>query len=347
MAAVGVLKYAIDLLSGDVPPPIKNTQVSEGITTIQKFGLELNDGSIKNWKDTKDAITKMDNAYRTLYGKSVFSSAYQTDLKNFNTSWLKGKSKDVHSIADMARLFQKGINGEAVIAPSPEEYDAFFIQELNWKGEDYIFQRDHKADFDNRENPIGKAYDEVKQDIKYQVEVSDALATYKALKDDLIDPNTVYGRAEDVPHDEENTAKIHAFDSESDKGLVGKLLTFLKNNPTRFNASTVSKAIENENLFMKMVHDRWDEPSINKAIREGDASGAFKNFFGEGVSYVEDTVTDGVDDIMGSDLNPVKPFWDLLKDLWENAGSYIEYVFIFIVVIALIWIAGEIKYVAT
>jgi hypothetical protein len=98
---------------------------------------------------------------------------------------------------------------------------------------------------------------------------------------------------------------------------------------------------------MKMVHDRWDEPSINKAIREGDASGAFKNFFGEGVSYVEDTVTDGVDDIMGSDLNPVKPFWDLLKDLWENAGSYIEYVFIFIVVIALIWIAGEIKYVAT
>jgi hypothetical protein len=164
---------------------------------------------------------------------------------------------------------------------------------------------------------------------------------------EIIDPNLVGGVAENVPHTPEYTNKLNSFLNSDKEGLVGKILAFIKSHPDKFNANTVRSAITNQQTFMKQVQQKWNEGTITKSILEGDPGGALGEMGYQGVKVTEQTVVDAADTVLDSDVNPIKPFYDLLKDLWKNAGTYIEYVIAAIVVIALLFIANQIKGIAT
>lgn len=343
MAVAGLLKYGLDILSGTAAPPTSNPTEGADIATLKKFESDLESLSKENWKTVQSSIDKIDTAYKQKYGKSAFSDLYESD-------WKKVKEQLYHDLTPeqkVAAWYAQYITGKEPDFATAETKAAFFFSELQFKGEDYIFQREHRGDFDNKDNMIGKAFDEARSNWSM---VGDTFETIKAISGfdkSFIDPNSVWGKPQDVPHTQENIDKLNAFISADTGGMSSKILNFLKQHPDKFNAATVRQAFENERLFMKMVHERWDESSINKTIREGDPASIFKQLTGDGVGYVEDTVRNTADEFFESDLNPAKPFWEFFKDLWDNAGSYIEYIIIIAVVLGLLWIAGEIKYFST
>lgn len=343
MAVLGLLKYGLDILSGTQAPPVSNPTEGADIATLKKFESDLEASSKGNWQTVTNSIDKINDAYKQKYGKPAFSDLYESD-------WKKVKQQiynDLTPEQKMAAKYTEFMTGKEADYTTPEMKAEFFFSELQFKGEDYIFQREHRGDFDNKDTAVGKAFDETRSNWSIVGDTFDTIKAISGFDKSFIDPNSVWGKAEDVPHTPENIEKLNSFTSADVGGMSAKILTFLKNNPGKFNAATVRQAFENERLFMKMVHDRWDEPTINKIIREGDPVTIFEKLTGDGVGYVEDTAKTIADQVLDSDLNPTKPIYDLFKDLWENAGSYIEYIIIIAVIVALLWLAGEIKYVAT
>lgn len=342
MAVMGLLKYGLDILSGDEAPPISNPTEGRDITTLKKFESDLQNSSSENWKTVQSSIDKIDSAYKQKYGKSAFSDLYESDWKKVKQQIYNNLPQQERTAAEIV----KNLTGIEYDFVTPEQKAEFFFTELEYKGEDYIFQREHRGDFDNKDTSVGKAFDETRSNWSMIADTFDTIKAISGYDKSFIDPDSVWGKAQDVPHTQENIDKLNAFTSGDQGNLAGKILDFLKKHPNKFNAANVRKAIANEQLFVKMVQERWNEPSINKTLGDGDPWEIFKSFTGEGVGYVEDTVYNLTDDILDSDLNPAKPFWDLFKDLWENAGTYIEYIIIIVVIVALLWIAGEIKFIS-
>jgi len=347
MVAIGALKYGIDILTGDTPIPVLNPNEGSGVTTIKKFSSDLEKGSTDNWQKLNDDVNRLDQSYKGLYGKSAFSDSYQSDLKQFNSSFEKPKTNTTLNDDLISWMYDKAGIPEPKRQPTAEEQGYFFLSELYQKGEDYIFQRDHRADFDNRDTTIGRGFDDIRTDIKDTKLIADTKAQVDLLLTEIIDPNLVGGVAENVPHTPEYTNKLNSFLNSDKEGLVGKILAFIKSHPDKFNANTVRSAITNQQTFMKQVQQKWNEGTITKSILEGDPGGALGEMGYQGVKVTEQTVVDAADTVLDSDVNPIKPFYDLLKDLWKNAGTYIEYVIAAIVVIALLFIANQIKGIAT
>lgn len=336
MVAIGGLKYMIDILSGNETLPVLNTNPGQDITTLKKFSEalgqatttkfsdELYKASDQTWNQLNDDINKLDTAYRAKYGTSVFTSNYETDANKY------------FSFPGVTR--------------TPQNLGMFFLIEYYQNGTDYIFQRDHRTDFDNKDNVLGRGLDAIKTDAK---DISDPSAIWNTksqvdtLLNELIDPNLVAGHAENVPHTSEYINKLNQFESSEKGGLTEKILSFIRQHPSQFNASSVITAIKNEQKFMSDVAAKWNDPSIGKSILEGDVWGTIGGFFHSGIQWTEQTVVDGADTILDSDLNPVKPFWDLLKDLWKNAGTYIEIFIAVVAVFTLLYLAGQIKYVTS
>jgi hypothetical protein len=337
----------IGYTQGSMAPPTNGVdQFGESvqITTIKKFGNELNKAQEQQWDTIQKNIRAFDDSYKAIYGKSVFSDAYQSDLQKLNTE-VQATGQGVPKITYEEYTGPWGIKytlPKVTYTPTAQQEDLFFYQELQ-RGEDYIFQRDGKTDYDNRNTILGKGLDDIQNSFKVGIELVQALTQEKTLEAEYIDPNIVYGYPQDVPHTEENATKINQFQQGGEEGLLDKLLTFLQKHPNEFNAATVSKALQDETNFMKAVQADWNIDSINRTIREGDYIGAIKEAVTDGVKTVEKAGEQIVNDV----VDPLEPYYKLLKELWENAGTYIEMVIAFAIVVLLLWIAGQIKYVTT
>lgn len=352
MVAIGALDYMYGIITGKTPPPIEAKNEGADIGTIKQFAQETDAESQKIWKKLDDDINRLNTSYKGLYGKSVFSDAYQSDLKQFENEYTRthtpGTTGTGSFLQDASNILATFTGmPQSSKKPSLEDYGLFFGYNLQSKGKDYIFQKDHAADFDNKKTSLGQAFDDVTSDWSYEKELRTVNEQVDTLLPELIDSNKYYNRGDIVPHTAENTAKLNAFTAWDKEGLSSKIIDFLRKHPDKFNASTVSSAIAAERLFMKVVQTKWDDPNITKSIMEGDPVTTLSQFGYTGLKDTEEIVTQAADAVLDSDLNPAKPFYDFLKDLWSNAGTYIEYVIAVIVVVALLYLAGEIKYVAS
>lgn len=340
MGGVATILAGTGFLQGSGAPLPEGTGESVQISTIKKFADDINQAQSQQWNKIQEDIRRLDTSYQGLYGKSIFSDAYQNDLKKFNTE--VGK-QGVHIEMKSHKILGQDIKLPTVVQggslPTVEEQSYFFFGELQ-KGEDYIFQRDGRTDYDNKDSVLGKALGDIQSDFQESIAYGNTIAQMNLELPTFIDPNLSYGYAQDVPHTEENATKLNQFQQGEQNNIIDKLLSFLKNHPNQFNSATVAKAIENERTFMKVVMNDWNMDSINKAYREGDYIGAVTQAITTGANAIEKAGEEIIDDV----VDPLKPFYDLLKDLWENAGTYIEVVIGFVIVVVLLYLAGQIKY---
>lgn len=314
------------------------------ISTIKKFGDELNQAQQQQWDKTQNDIRAFDASYQAIYGKSVFTDAYQNDLKKFNES-IESSHQGVPKVTTVDWEGPFGVKvkmPKVIYTPTNEQQDLFFYMELQ-KGEDYIFQREGRTDMDNRNTSLGRGLDDIQTDFKVGVEISNALAQERWIEQSFIDPNITYGYPQDVPHTEENATRINQFQQGESQGIWDKLLIFLQNHPDKFNSATVTRAIQNEEAFMKSVQADWNFDSINRSVREGDYIGAVDQAVKDGVKTIEKAG----EDIINDATDPLKIFYDLLNDLWASSGTYIEMIIAFVIVVVLLYVAGQIKYVTT
>lgn len=347
---VGGIKYLNDVLSGNALDPFAtNTGESVTINNLKTFASDIDKASQQNWTQMQADIKRLDDSYRGLYGKSVFSDAYQSDLRNFNQQYVKNPPKN-NDFLGMAAAFVSG--KDYIPTPTAEEQSLFFYTELSTKGQDYIFQRDHKSDFDNRESVIGRGLGDIKTDFKNVADSTTMQTLLQKLIPSLIDPGRVQGDFKSVPHTPEFTAQMNQFAILDKENAPAKLLEYIKTHPGFINAAKIRESLEYENAFMENVVKNWNGESISKSFTEGDFIGGIKQLTSDGVQVSENivrdaaqSVTTGVDNILDSDLNPLKSVWDLIKDLFANGGNYITYALFLGVAIGVLFLAGQIKYV--
>ena len=316
MAGIGFLDYAYKMVTGEIAPPIAPEGTGPTMDTINKFSDKLQNESQKAWQSVSDSLLSM--ASTSVFGGkgTYFSKNFVDDLRKVVATTEPGAERDTA----VGRLFEYSYekNGAKYIYSESADPER---QKLVQKQLDDLHNVTHWAD-----------------NAQY---ISD-LTVYT--KGTFIDPHTFYGKPEDVPHTEELTFEHISYETVvKSSNFVQKIMEFVKNNPDKFNVATVTKAFRDETDFMNKVNEKWNDSSVNKSIREGDALGTFENLLGEGLVVAKDGIVTVGDATLGSDISPIKPFWDLFKNLWENAGTYLEYVAIAAVVLVLLWVAGEVK----
>jgi len=319
MAAVGFLDYAYKLLTGEIGPPLEREGTGPDIDTINKFSDQLQEMSKKTWDNINQKITLMNTNTFIREGDTIFTPEFRDDMRKITNSSIP---------------FLKAIPQKTVLAGLLEQ-----DYKRSDRGLKYVFKEtDDKTQF---QNFLG----DIQNDLTF---VDDAQYTSDIVKysqGTFIDPYIYSNHAEDVPHSASEVVNNYQYVTEKN-GYVDKIMAFISRNPDKFDMATISKAFRNEQDFMKKVEEKWNDPSLNRAISDGDAWGAYTTLFNDGLADVKQGIVTVGDNTLGSDISPVKPFWDLFKNLWDNAGSYIEIVLIVGAVFALLWAAGEVKYIS-
>lgn len=321
MAAVGFLDWSWKLLNGDVPPPIENDATGKNIETINKFAEDLDNSSKKAWQEVNNKLV-LANTFNILRnGDTIFTKNFEDEMRKVNNS-------------------KYGPN----TTPREEVIGRLFQMDLMRNGAQYIFKDQPNMDTGfsvNTKSLTG----EVQSLAQYGDEAKFTYDQLKYVKSTFIDEAKYWGHAENVPHTTETSLQKTNYNDVLKKGSIDRITDFITRNPDKFNASSILKAFDGEKNFMKQVNEKWDEGNVTKSIMEGDAWGTFSNLFGEGLTTTKDGIVTIGDATIGSEYSPIKPFWDLFKGLWENAGSYIEIIVIVGAIFVLLWVAGEIKYV--
>jgi hypothetical protein len=317
MAAIGFLDYAYKLLTGEIDPPNEAQGTGADINTINQFADDVQTKSKATWDKVQLQLSYMNAAIFQKTGESMYSAEFRKILSDVNKN-----------------LGESSQN---------EAYGRAFEYTLKEKGAKFIFSEKANPDSASMKQLIG--------DVDTQLQFADNAEwmgdIINLTRGTFIDPHTYYDNVENVPHTEAITNLHNHYESQvKDAGFVEKILAFVKSNPDKFNVGTITKAFKNETNFMQQVNNTWDTGNTNKSIQEGDAWGVFKSLFGDGITVSGHVVTEIGDATIGADGSPLKPFWDLFKNLWENAGTYIEYILIAVAIFALLWVAGEIKTIA-
>lgn len=313
MAAIGFLDWAYDVVTGKAANPIKKEGVGDTIRSIQTFGDELNTTTKEAWK----------NLYNEL-----FYSVNRQGTRALTTSFLNEWAL------------------QSTVPMSDEETYQSFGQlvetELTRRGAKYVFSDSFINDPESK-NP-GKVLKDIQDQIQFADEAQGVYNTLQYAEKTFIDPYPYSDLPEAVPHSAEIEAQRNLYNQAVLPGkYIEKILAFVRRNPTKFNASTIITAFKREQDFMTQVNNKWNDKNISRSILEGDPTGTFQALLGDGVNVTKDVISEVADDTLGSDLSPVKPIYDLFKDLWDNAGTYIEIVGVVAVTIVLLYIAGEIK----
>lgn len=326
MAAIGFLNWAYGLATGDVAPPVERSGSGEAINTINKFADDLNKNSKDAWIQVGKSLMNLDDTANLKNGDSAFTTQFRDDMRQMFTSKEFTLDQQMNEGKNAAYLFAR-----------------LYGADLRKYGKEGVFN----LSGDHESWGIEKNIDEIASKYAYAANTESLVQDITFVKSDFIDPYTYFDHPENVPHTEKLTQESTEYQNVVRKeNMVGRIMDYLKNNPDKYNIATISKAFQDEDNFMNEVYKKWNDSNITKSILEGDAGGTFKNLIGDGVTVVENGIVTVGDATIGSDISPIKPLWDLFKDLWSNAGTYLEIAAIVGVVFALAWLAGEIKYIA-
>lgn len=321
MATIGFFDWAYKTVTGDLPPPVVREGVGNTITQINTFQQDLEKKSKEAWDKASTELTLWNSNEIMQKGETIFTPAFLDDMRKVQPKSILGVKAPFSSEA-LGRLVETSI---------PQ------------KGLNYVFNENIAKPGEDKNTPIGKTIGEIQSDLKFADNTQYTAEITKFASGTFIDPYKYWGAPEVVPHTTEITQNIADYNAVKKSGVIDRIKQYLLDNPDKYNIKDISAALDKETNFMRDVQARWDEGSVTKSILEGDAWGTYTGLFGEGIKVTKDGLYEVGEATLGSDFSPVKPLWDLFSDLWENAGSYIEYVFIAVAVFALLWVAGEIK----
>jgi len=286
----------------------------EDITTIKRFGDDLNQVAKEKWQKVMIDISKLAQVYQDESGSNnPFTENYAREFRKYTSD---PKNPQYQNVGEQ------------------------FIRYYWNGGLGTIFNYDPKNFTEEHRNMINSTIDEIKSDLKVANDTQETLNILNTSETTFFD-SAQYPDPASIPHDQVSNLLIEAnyLTFTKSQGYIDSITKWLRNNPGKFNVQTINQALRNEQKFMDAVVAAWDDPNVQRSILEGDPVGTFK----AAVITGSEKAADNIDDFLDSDYSPVKPLWDIFKDLWDNAGSYIEYGLIVGVLILLLWAGGEVK----
>lgn len=285
------------------------------IDTINQFANELNKTQQNGWED----ITK----------KLVLESGVNTLMSAYNI-----KAPDnIRQVSpkDRQTLDQLVSIGDLATKKSSQQT---FIEIINGR----------TTDTDNKATSLN-LLDEVGGEAKVANEAGMAYEALNYAKGQFIDPYKFSNHPELVPHSEKLTLQHYNYQTFVEKGgMMDQIMDYVKNNPTKFSTKNVLQAFETERTFMQQVDAKWDEQNKGRTILQDDPSASAKELFGDYVNTVKNFAQNVGDTVVP---DPIKDFWDILDNLWKNGATYIEIAAVVGALFAVLWAAGEVRYITS